>query len=188
MKMVMPNKTYELRNLYFQNSRHSTKQAKPEYSVLLQWPDKTYFEKFKPDVDLLQKALSPLRKSTYSIADQVFGNQKQQKSTSLRHLTNLLHERAKLHRQHIQDIDHRHLQIQEQLFGVKINSSPEKARRQSNLESQLLQLEQQRRDEELAFWKDSVELRQGLFESAAAYKDAKHRYSIFSDVEGQNGR
>ena len=89
-----------------------------------------------------------------------------------------------LGRVQFQDIDHRHLQIQEQLFGVKINNSPDKARRQSNLESQLLQLEQQRRDEELAFWKDTVELRQGVFESAAAFKDAKHRYSVFSGVEG----
>lgn len=186
--MTMPNKTYELRNLYFQQSQYSAKPAKPDYPPFLQWPDKGYFERFKPDADLLQKALSPMEKSSYSIADQVFGNQKQQEYTSLRHSTNLIHERAELHKQHIKDIDHRHLQIQEMLFGVKINNTQDKAKRQSNLEGQLLQLEQQRRDEELAFWKDTVELRQGLFESAAAYKDANHRYSIFSDVEAQYDR
>ena len=136
----------------------------------------------------MERTLSPVRKPAYSIADQVFGNQKQQEYTSLRHLSNLLQERAKFNRQHISDIDHRHMQIQEKLFGVEINHFPDKARRQSNLESQLLQLEQQRRDEELAFWKDTVELRQGLFESSAAYKNAMHRYLVFSDVEAQYGR
>ena len=186
--MTMPNKTYELRNLYFQQSHYPAKQAEPDYPLFLQWPSNGYFERFKPDADLLQKALSPVKRSAYTIADQVFGNQKQQEYTSLRHSTNLLHERAELHEQHIHDIDHRHLQIQEKLFGVNINNFPDRARRQSNLEGQLLQLEGQRRDEELAFWKDTVELRQGLFESAAAYKDAKHRYWVFSDVEAQYDR
>ena len=73
-------------------------------------------------------------------------------------------------------------------FGVKINNSPDKAKRLSNLEGQLLQLEIQRRDEQIAFWKDTVELREKLFEGAATYKDANHRYSIFSDVEEKYGR
>ena len=60
---MMPNKTYELRNLYFQQSQYSAEPAKPDYPLFLQWPDKGYFEKFKPDADLLQKALSPLEKS-----------------------------------------------------------------------------------------------------------------------------
>ncbi len=186
---MMPNTTYELRNLYFQQSQYSAKEAEPYYQPLLQWPEKGYFEKFKPDADLLRKALSPLEKSiTNSMADQVFGNQKQLEYLSLRHLANLFYERCNLHKQHIQDIDHRHMQIQEKLFGVKINYLPDKARRLSNLESQLLQLESQKRDEELAFWKDTVELRQKLFESAAKYKDAKHRYSVFSDVEAEYDR
>jgi hypothetical protein len=184
----MPNKTYELRELYFQQNQYSAKQEEPDYPLLPQWPANDNFEKFKPDADLLQKVLSPVKESANSIADQIFGNQKQQEYTSLQHLTNLNHERAKLHKQHIQDIDHRHLQIQEKLFGVKINFFPDRARRLSNLEGQLLQLEQQRRDEELAFWKDTVELREKLFESASSYKDAKHRYSVFSNVEAQYGR
>ncbi|MFC1633952.1 hypothetical protein ACFL5Z_03855 [Planctomycetota bacterium] len=184
----MPNKTYELRNLYFQQSQYAVKQAKPDYPPLLQWPANSSFEKFKPDADLLQKALSPRKETACSIADQVFGNQKQQEYTSLQHLTNLLHERAKLHKQHIKEIDRRHIDIQEKKFGVEINHSSDRGKRLSNLESQLLQLEQQRRDEELAFWKDTVELRQGLFEGAATYKDTKHRYMVFSGIEDHYGR
>ena len=185
----MPNKTYELRNLYFQQSQYSAKPTQPDYPSLLQWPANGYFDKFKLDADLLQKALSPSTKSTTdSIADQVFGNQKQSEYLGLRHLANLFYERAQLHKQHIKEIDRTHIKVQEKLFGVKINSSPDKARRLSNLEGLLLQLESQRRDEELAFWKDTVDLREKLFEGATTYKDASHRYSIFSDVEEKYGR
>ena len=185
----MPNKTYELRNLYFQQSQYSAEPAKPVYSLFLQWPEKGYFEKFKPDADLLQKALSPLEKSvTNSIADQVFGNLKQIEYLDLKHSANLFYERCRLHYQHISEIDRRHIEIQERKFGVEINHNQDRARRLSNLEGQLLQLDSQRRDEELAFWKDTVELRQKLFESAATYKAANHRSSVFSDVETKYGR
>ena len=182
------NRTAELRELYFQQSQYPAKQAEPDYPLFLRWPEKGYFEKFTPDAHLLQKVLSLEKKSAYSIPDQVFGNQIRQQHTNLAHLGNLLEERSRIYREHVRDIDHRHIQTQEKLFCVWINNFPDKARRQSNLESQLLQFEQQRRDEELAFWKDTVELRQGLFESAAAYKDAKHRYSVFSDVEAEYDR
>jgi hypothetical protein len=186
---MMPNVTYEMRKLYLQQNQYSTKQAKAHYPTLLQWPEKGYFEKFKPDADLLQKALSPLEKSiTNSVADQVFGNLKQLEYLDLRHSANLFYERCKLHKQHIQDIDRRHIEIQERKFGVEINNTPDRGKRLSNLEGQLLQLESQRRDEELAFWKDTVELRQKLFESAAQYKAANHRYSVFSDVEAKYDR
>ena len=187
--MTMPNKTYELRKLYFEQSQYSTKQAKPDYPPLLQWPEKGYFEKFKLDANLLQKALSPLEKSTNdSIANQVFGSQKESEYLGLKHLANLFYERCKLHKQHINEIDSTHINIQEKLFGAKINAAADKGKRLSNLEGQLLQLESQRRDEELVFWKDTVDLREKLFEGAATYKDANHRYSIFSDVEEEYGR
>ena len=187
--MTMPNRTYELRKLYFEQSQYSAKKVEPDYQPLLQWPENGYFEKFKLDAKLLQKALSPLEKSTnYSIADQVFGNQKESEYLGLKHLANLFYERCKLHKQHIKEIDSTNIKVQEKLFGVKINNSPDKGKRLSSLEGLLFQLESQRRDEELAFWKDTVELREKLFEGAATYKDANHRYSVFSDVEEKYGR
>jgi hypothetical protein len=80
------------------------------------------------------------------------------------------------------------MEVQEKLFGVVINNFPDKAKRQSTLETQLLQLESQRRDEELAFWKDTVDLRAGLFDGAGRYRDARHRYSVFADVEAHYDR
>ena len=185
----MPNKTYELRKLYFEQSQYSEKEAKPENRPLLQWPANGYFEKFKLDAELLQKALSPTKKSdNYSIADQVFGNQKQSEYLGLRHLANLFYERCKLHKQHIKEIDSSHINVQEKKFGAEINHTPENSKRLTGLEGQLLQLEQSRRDEEIAFWKDTVELREKLFEGASTYKDANHRYSVFADVEADYGR
>jgi len=186
---MMPNKTYEIRQLYFQQSQYQVEPAEPCPPPLLQWPDSSYFAKLRPDAELLQRVLhQDMEKARASVAEEVFGSQKELEYTSMKHLVNLLQERSTLHQQHLYDIDHRHLQIQEELFGVRINNSPDRAKRLTPLEGQLLQLEQQRREEELAFWKDTVDLREKLFEGASAYKAAKHRYSVFSQVEGEYGR
>jgi hypothetical protein len=181
------DKSAELKNLYVQHSQYSVKEPNSiSYDSLLQWPSNGYFERFEPDATLLGKVISSEeRAKIYSIADQIFGNQKHLEYLGLKHLANLFYERCQLHKQHIRDIDHRHIQIQEKKFGAEINRTPENAKRLSNLEGQLLQLEQQKRDEELAFWKDTAELREKLFETAALYRAAKQRHSIFSDVEGE---
>lgn len=187
--MTMPNKTYELRKLYFEQNQYSVKPAKPDYQSLLQWPTKGYFETLKPDADLLQKALKPDSNiEERSVSEQIFGNEIKQQSIDLDHVANLFYERCRLHKNHISEIDRRHIEAQEKLFGVKINNSPDKAKRFSNLEGQLLQLESQRRDEELVFWKDTVELREKLFENSGDYRAAKQREFIFSDVEADYGR
>ena len=177
--------------MYFQQNAYSTQKHQDKYCKppLLQWPSNGYFEKLKPDADLLQKALKP--ETNYerkSISEQIFGNQMKLQYTGLKHTANLFYERCNLHKQHIQNIDCRHIEAQERKFGVEINNFPDKTKRLSNLENQLLQLESQRRDEELGFWKDTVELRDKLFESADDYRAAKHRYSVFSDVEADYGR
>jgi hypothetical protein len=182
------NTTAELTEWYFQQSHDSDKPPKYVFhDSLLQWPSNSYFNKFLPDSILLEKSLSTIEKPSNSIAEQVFGNLKDQGYIGLKHLTNLFYERAKLHQQHTHDIDHSHMQIQDLKFCVEINKFPDNAKRLSNLEGQLLQLEQQRRDEELAFWKDTAELRDRIFEKADSYRAAKHRYSVFAGVEGQYG-
>ena len=179
----MPNTTYELRKLYLEQSQYSAEQAKSDYKPLLQWPGneyfegfKQYFDKFKPDSDLLQNALIPdTGYEQKNVSEQIFGNQMKLQYVGIKHTANLFYERCKLHKQHMQEIDRRHLEVQERKFGVEINNFPDRARRLSNLENQLLQLEGQRRDEELAFWKDTVELREKLFANAGEYRAAKHR-------------
>ena len=186
---MMPNKTSEMRNLYFQQSQYSVESVEPDIPLFLQRPSNGYFEKLKPDADLLQRALNPETDSkNKTVSEQIFGNEIKQQYISLKHAANLFYERCKLNKQHIQDIDHRHLDIQEKKFGAEINHTPENSKRLISLEGQLLQLEQARRDEELAFWKDTVELREKLFENSVDYRAAKHRESIFSDVEADYGK
>ena len=187
--MTMPNKTYELRKLFFKQSKYSAKEDKSYEPLLLQEPLKGYFKKLKPDADLLQKALIPESYSQeQSVSEQIFGNDIKQQYIGLKHAANLFAERCQIHKNHLQEIDRRHMEAQEKLFGVKINNSSDKSKRLTSLEGQLAQLEKERREEDLAFWKDTVELREKLFEGAGNYKDAKHRSRIFSDVEADYDR
>ena len=142
---MMPNRTYELRNLYFQQSQYSAKQEEKKYEhpPLLQWPANGYFDRLRPDADLLQKALSPVDKyKTDKLSEQVFGNEMKQQQVNLKHSANLFYEQCELNKSHIRDIDDRHLQIQEKLYGVVINNYPDRAKRLSTLEGQLTQLPQ----------------------------------------------
>ena len=187
---MMPNKTYELRNLYFQQSQYSANQddQQDHCPPLLQWPAKGYFDTLKVDADLLQKALSPFADYKLgSLSEQVFGNELKGQKINLQHTANLFYERCQLNKKHIEDIDDRHIKIQERLFGVEINNFPDRQKQLRTLEGQLMQLEHQRRQEELAFWKDTVDLRQQLFETATDYRNNQHRYNIFSGVENHYG-
>jgi hypothetical protein len=183
--MTMPNRTYELRKAYSEYSNSFTENRNTYNPLLLQWPSNGYFEKFTLDAELLRNALFPRDEyQIHSVAERIFGSQKQLEYLSLKHLRNLFYERCQLHKEHIQDINHRHLDIQEKKFGAELNRD---AKRLSNLEGQLLQLEKEQRDEKLAFWKDTTELREKMFEKASSYRAARQRYSVFSSVEGQYG-
>ena len=186
----MPNKTYELRNLYFQQSQYSVANSDSDDSLsLLSWPDKGYFHQLQPDADLLKQALTPISYTPVNdLAQQVFGQELHKQKLDLGHFANLFYERCSLHQKHIRDIQDRHISVQEKMYGVVINHFPDRSKRMGALETQLLQLEQQKREEELAFWKDTVELREKLFAGAATYSGARQRYSLFADVEDADGR
>ena len=72
------NTTAELIKLYLQQSRDSIKPDYHFHDSLLQWPSNNYFKKFMPDALLLEKSLSTIEKPSYNIAEQVFGNLKEQ--------------------------------------------------------------------------------------------------------------
>ena len=77
---------------------------------------------------LLQKALIP---ESYSqeqpVSEQIFGNDIKQQYIGLKHAANLFAERCQIHKNHIQEIERRHMEAQEKLFGVKINNSSDKS-------------------------------------------------------------
>jgi hypothetical protein len=182
------NTTAELRELYFQPSPYSV--DRPEYwryDSLLQWPSNGYFKPFTSDAALLRQTLTMYAKpEAQSVAEEIFGSQARQQQISLKHLANILYERALLHKNHVKDIDHRLMQSQEKLSILKMHFPVDGGRTQQNLERLLLDLEKQRRDEELNFWKDSTEIRQKLFDGAIAYSATKHRQNMLYGVEDKN--
>ena len=185
---MLTNIIYESRNLYGSANGYAAKPDTNRYDVLpwVQPPRLYCFEKLRPDADLLQKVLSPANAiSPYrNVADRVFGSELKRHQFDLTHSANLFQERCQLHQNHLQDIDYQHTKVQEKVFWLEENLTyPDRLRRLTNLKSQLFQLAHQRREEELAFWKDTVELRKQLFETASGYRDTRRRYSMFSAID-----
>jgi hypothetical protein len=185
---MIPNKTYELKNLYFQNSPYSIEKPQdPSYDSLLQWPAMGYFDRLRPDFALLKEALASYSsRGIPTVAEQVFGNQTRQQKISLKHLVNILYERAILHKSHLKDIDRRLMDCQERLSIIKMHFPVDGGRSQQNLEKLIIDLEKQRHDEELNFWKDTTEVREKLFEQANVYSATKHRKDMLYGVEDKH--
>jgi hypothetical protein len=121
-----------------------------------------------------------------SVAEQVFGSQARQERIGLKHLANILYERALLHKNLLKDIDHRLMQSQEKLSILRMHFPIDGGRSQQNLERLIIELEKQRHDEELNFWKDSTEIRQKLFDNAIAYSATRRRQEQLSSLEDKN--
>lgn len=156
----------------------------PPYGPLLAEPRGGYFEKFRLDAALLKEALSPYAgRRDATLAEQVFGSQARQGRISLAHLANILHERALLHRSHLWDINRRLVDCQDRLSVLKMNLPLGESKAHQHLEKLILELESQRHEEEINFWKDSTEIRQQLFENAATYGQAKRRQDMVEGVE-----
>jgi len=154
------------------------------YGAGLPWPPESCFEKFQRDAALLKEALSPSAVPLdVTLAEQVFGSQARQQKINLGHLANVLYERAVLHRKHLRDIDWRLVDCQDRLSVLKMHFPLDGGRPQQHLEKLILELEKQRHDEEIGFWKDSAEIRQQLFENAATYGAAKRREDMLYGVE-----
>jgi hypothetical protein len=188
---MMPNKTYEMRNLYFLQSADRLKSVKDSVSSysMVTLPTDWNFKPLRLDVDLMQDAFKDRADpGDTSIAEQVFGAELDKHTVTLKHAANLLAERSALHQRHLKEIDRRHIEAQEKLFGAQINHTPENAKRVLSLEGMLAQFDKERRDEEVAFWKDTVDLRQQLLESGWNYRDAHQRSVVFSDVEANHDR
>jgi plasmid replication initiation protein len=139
------------------------------------------------DAALLREALaSYLMPPGSTLADQVFGHQGRQQRINLQHLANILYERASLHKSHVKDIDRRLMECSERLSVIKMHFPLDGGKTQQTLEKIIIDLETQRHDEETGFWKDSTEVREQLFESAATYSATKRRKDMLYGLEAQD--
>ena len=140
------------------------------------------------DANTLAKLLSPVTISEYaSIADQIFGSQAERQKLSLEHILNLINERSILHKRHHAEIQRRHKDVHTQLEGAKRDWRLDNHRLASQLQSTLIQLDEQRHREELQFWKDTTDLREKLFETAEEYQAGRHRASLLEGTEIEGG-
>jgi len=132
---------------------------------------------------VLSAALSAPEVKTESLADQVFGNQARQQKLQVAHDGSLIAARYELYRRHIRDIQHRLSELQGELSIQKMLSPMTPSKPQLDLEKLLINTEAQKRDTELAFWSDTVKLRQQMFAGIGEYQAAKHRTDIFKNLE-----
>jgi len=179
----------KVQEAYFERSQYEPSQTYRYVDSLLQWPGNRYFDNLKRDVPLLEENLAPAPETfAYSatLAEQVFGQQKREHRTSLKHLINLLYERSRLHYRHLKDIDHRLMDCHSRLSMARMLSPMRADIGQVNLERLIVALEKERRKEELGFWKDSRELREEVFETAREYGATARRARMLSGLEAEN--
>jgi len=170
---------------YFSNSQYQV--PKPEYSYasrLLYEPSSYSRKSLETEKYLLEEILLPSRATYRSLADEVFGQQALKERISLKQFTKLLEERYQIHMKLLADIKHRNMNIQQQLCVARWFSNTDGGKRALNLERLLADLEDKKRQEELNFWKDTVELRQKMLEKASEYAATRRRVSWFERLEG----
>jgi hypothetical protein len=171
------------------SSGYSLSGSNPSYGPLLPWAAGSYSRPFTADAILLRGAIASYSNPTEStVAEQVFGQQARQQGISLRHQANILYERALIHRARLREIDRRLMEFQSKLSIVKMHFPLDGGRTQQSLEKLIVDLEKQRHDEELKFWKDSADVRQKLFDGATVYSATRHRRDLLCGVEGDDDR
>ncbi len=132
---------------------------------------------------VLSAALSQLELKAETLAEQVFGNQARQQKLQVVHDASLIAARYELHTRHVRDIQHRLSELQGEVSVQRMLNPMMPSKPQLDLEKLLLNLEAQKRDEELAFWKDTVKIRQELFTGIKEYQAMKHRTDILKSLE-----
>jgi hypothetical protein len=172
----------------FYASPCSTERPYQPSAPLLTWPGNGY-GRFQPDAILLGQALASYSDpSTSTVAEQVFGQQTRQQGIALRHQANILYERTLIHKARLKEIDRRLMEFQSKLSIVKMHFPLDGGRTQQSLEKLIVDLEKQRHDEEVKFWKDSADVRQELFDGATTYSATRHRHDLLCGVEGHDDR
>ena len=122
-----------------------------------------------------------------TVADRVFGLQTRQAKISLESITAAMALRRLLHKQHMDDIQQRHEDIHGQMYGAFLHSRLDNHKRAMSLQNTLIRLDEQRRKEELSYWKDTLELRAQALESATEYGQARQRMTFLQNIEPLEG-
>lgn len=176
--------TYSAERNVYSKDEHSDRYTPPSIIVYPIEESPAVTQSMERDSDTLAEFLAPVEIPVYApISEQIFGQQSRQSQISLEHTLNLITERSRIHKRHMDDIQQRHRELHGQLFGAQLHSDLDNHKREMNLQTTLLRLDAERRKEELAFWKDTSELRDKLFEEATEYQAVRHRTSLLGNAE-----
>ena len=175
------NQTAKLKDAY---SLYSREYAESPLDIPAEAPRFAYLsgvEKIYPsplDNDLQEMAIhvnEATKPQSGILSQRVFGQQLDQTKTTAKHLGNLLAERWKIYRAHVQELQEEISDAKNRLtFASRPNSitPPQQA---TNLEKMLFRLESERRKEQTDFWKDSAELRGKMWETVHEYRATSNR-------------
>ena len=121
-----------------------------------------------------------------NLADAIFGQQIKHRRLSMKNLEDILKKRAELHYSHKYEIQ---VQISKNKNRISMLRRPYAGfpeRDSQGLERMLSQLEQESRREDIAFWKDTAEIRKEFLETAMEYLTTKHRADILSSLGAED--
>ena len=184
--------SYEIRELREAYQAAYQRRLEQNYQLAgspLPWPSGIGQSYMREDALLLEETIQlPARSQYDDLATQIFGNQLREKKFSLKHLVNLLGERARVYTHNLADINHRHLEIQMLMAKARFASPYEASREQVALERVLAQLEGDKRKERTDFWKDSKDIREAMFEKAMEYQASRNRAQMLSAFGGSDDK
>ena len=163
------------------DSGYSPRKYPADY--LFQVQGNHYGSAWEKEKYVLSEALRQPEVKPETLAEQVFGNQTRQQKLQVMHEASLISARYELHHRILNDLNHRLSGLQERISIVKMLDPWGQSKQQIDLEKLLINLESQKNDEHLAFWKDTLKVRQEMFTGVREYQSARQRATIFKDLE-----
>jgi hypothetical protein len=183
--MAIYSLTAQNRKAYLEQSRGYVAEPEPRpqnYWVDLPEPLDSY--SLKMDIATLSAyATDTVQTQSGSLSERIFGPQLGKAKTNARHVGHLLSERWRLYCLHLEEIGELTSDLKGRLDMLRRPYHLHPPQLALGLERMLIQLQGQEREERLAFWKDSAELRDRLLESATEYGAVRSRASLLSPGE-----
>ena len=183
-------KKYICGDPYKQNENHSQYTIShtaiaPSYRV----PAKYHpvVDENRSDTDRLLKDLFQDSAFASRLSERVFGTQLKRTGAVVQNLDQLLNDRSQILDRNLREINQRRNEIANRLSIARRPNSIRTPQEVARIEKMLFDLESQRRDEYLNFWKDLARTRGDLLEAAGGYQAAKNRASLFGGIGESDG-
>ncbi|MFX0097871.1 MAG: hypothetical protein ACFE7E_08950, partial [Candidatus Hodarchaeota archaeon] len=134
---------------------------------------------------LLQRFLAFKPFSEDNLAEEIIKEKQKFQKTSLVQIINLIAEREKAKQRNMRSLDSEIMDVQSQLYVYRCHVYPISPdnKRKSNLERALSELENRRRQEDIACWKDTLKLWQRLLEIIAEYRATLRKVALITEIQ-----